>query len=136
MDIVELKSKIAPLAEKYNLKLIVLFGSRVSGRIHQESDYDVAYLSDKEFSSEEESRFILELMPILRVADERLMNLVDMKTASPLLLYSITHKGQLLFEKEPWTFFKLKLRAWKMFLDTQLFRDNCFKIVKKRVLTM
>lgn len=136
MNIAELKLKIIPLAEKYNLKLVVLFGSRVSGRIHEESDYDVAYLSERELSTTEESGIIFGLMPILRVRDERLVNIVDMKTAGPLMLYSITQKGILLFESGVSTFFRLKLYAWKAFIDSQLFRDNYFRIVKERIEAM
>ncbi|MDP3014055.1 MAG: nucleotidyltransferase domain-containing protein [Candidatus Subteraquimicrobiales bacterium] len=133
MDLVELKSKIMPLAEKYNLKLVVLFGSRVSGRVHKESDFDVAYLSWKELSLSEESGFMFGLMPILKIRDERLVNIVDIKTAGPLMLYSITQKGILLFEHETSSFLKLKLYAWKNFIDSQLFRNNYFRIVKERV---
>ena len=50
------KQKIEEVAEKYQLKLVLLFGSRVDGKIHKESDYDVAYLSNRKLSFEEESR--------------------------------------------------------------------------------
>ncbi|OGI64273.1 hypothetical protein A3H53_03675 [Candidatus Nomurabacteria bacterium RIFCSPLOWO2_02_FULL_40_10] len=136
MNVADLKSKIAPLAEKYGLKLIVLFGSQVSGKTHRESDYDIAYLSKKELSLEEESGFMYGLMPILKIRDERLVNIVDMKTAGPLMLYSITNKGRVLFEREIGSFFALKIYAWKVFVDTQSFRDNCFRIVKKRIQAM
>lgn len=131
-----MEKAFAELAHKYNLKLMVLFGSRVSGRAHKESDYDVAYLSKEELSLEEESGFMYGLMPILRIRDERLVNIVDMKTAGPLMLYSITQKGILLFESGASTFFRLKLYAWRAFIDSQLFRDNCFRIVKERIQAM
>lgn len=136
MNIVELKSKIVPLAQKHNLKLVILFGSRVTGRIHEESDYDVAYLSDRELSLEEEGGFMYGLMPILGIKDERLVNIVDMKTAGPLMLYSITQKGVLLFESHTSIFLRLKLYAWKAFIDSQLFRNNYFRIVKERIQAM
>jgi predicted nucleotidyltransferase len=130
------QNALGELANKYELKLLVLFGSQASGRISQESDYDIAYLSEKNLSIEEESQLILDLMPVLQVADERLINLVSMKTRNPLLLYSITHKGKVLFEREPSIFYSLKLYAWKVFADSKLFRDNCFRIIKERVLAM
>ena len=85
---------------------------------------------------EEESGFMYGLMPILKIRDERLVNIVDMKTAGPLMLYSITNKGRVLFEREIGSFFALKIYAWKVFVDTQSFRDNCFRIVKKRIQAM
>lgn len=136
MDIDELKSRIIPLAEKYNLKLVVLFGSRVTGRVHEESDYDVAYLSERELSLFEQGEFMGDLMPVFKIKDERLVNIVDIKTVGPLMLYSITQKGILLFERDSSSFFRLKLYSWKSFIDSQLFRNNYFRIVKERVLKM
>ncbi|OGI94397.1 hypothetical protein A3A03_03835 [Candidatus Nomurabacteria bacterium RIFCSPLOWO2_01_FULL_40_18] len=130
------KKALIELANKYELKLVILFGSQVSGRIHQESDFDVAYFSEKELSLEEESGFMYGLMPILKIRDERLVNIVDMKTAGPLMLYSVTSKGRVLFERKPSFFLSLKLYAWKVFVDTQSFRDNYFRIVKKRIQAM
>ena len=130
------KKMLGELANKYELKLIILFGSQVSGRTHKESDYDVAFLSEKELSLEKESGFMYGLMPILKIRDERLVNIVDMKTVGPLMLYSITNKGQVLFERKPSLFLSLKLYAWKVFIDTQSFRNNYFRIVKERVLNM
>lgn len=127
---------LGELADKYGLKLMVLFGSQVSGRTHQESDYDVAYLSEEELSLEEESGFMYGLMPIFKIKDERLVNIVNIKTAGSLILYSITQKGIPLFERGASIFFRLKLYAWRAFIDSQLFRDNCFRIVKERIQAM
>ena len=133
----EIREKLlGELANKYELRLVILFGSQVSGRTHQESDYDIAYLSNRELSIEEEGHFILSLMPILRVKDERLVNLINVRTSGPLMLHSITNKGRVLFEQKPSLFLSLKLYAWKIFIDSQSFRDNCFRIVKERVAQM
>ena len=44
----EQKEKIKKLARKYQLKVVILFGSQVKRKaLHQESDFDVAYLSEK-----------------------------------------------------------------------------------------
>lgn len=137
IDINQTQEKaLGELANKYDLKLIILFGSQVNGRIHQESDYDIAFLSNRELSLSEQSGFGEGLMPILRIKDERFVNIVDMKTAGPLMLYSITSKGKVLFERKPSFFLSLKLYAWKVFIDTQSFRDNYFRIVKERVYKM
>ena len=124
------------IARKYELFFVALFGSRASGKYHKKSDFDVAYLSEKELSISEESGFMYGLMPILKIKDERLVNIVDIKNAGPLILYSITQKGILLFECDTSFFFRLKLYAWRVFIDTQLFRDNYFRIIKERVAKM
>ena len=39
-DIEKLKQKIAPIANKYDLQAVYLFGSRARGDAHLDSDYD------------------------------------------------------------------------------------------------
>lgn len=74
----QIKEKmLGELSDKYELKLVVLFGSQVSGRTHQESDYDVAYLSEKKLSSEEKTDFMYDLMPVSRVQAEYLKIISD-----------------------------------------------------------
>lgn len=124
------------LADKYELKLVILFGSQVSGRTHQESDYDIAYFSDRDLSSEEESHLMFGLMPIMKIRDERLVNLVNAKKAGALLLRSITSGGQVLFERGQEDFLSLKLYARRVFFDSQFFRNNSFRIVKERISKM
>src|SRR3989344_7749574 len=87
-------------AEKYGLSLLFLFGSQITGQTHKESDFDFGYVSSRGLSVEEEGYLIGELMPIAEVSDERAINLVNFKRASPLLLYSALHNAQLLYEKE------------------------------------
>ena len=49
------KQKITEVTKKYQLRLIVLFGSRVDGKIHKESDYNIAYLPSKKLSFDQEN---------------------------------------------------------------------------------
>jgi uncharacterized protein len=111
------KDLIIALSEKYSLRFLVLFGSRVTGQIHKESDYDIAYLSERKLSIREEGEIILDLMPILRVSDERLINLVNFGIASTLLRYSITTTYQLLYECEETLFARYQSAAYKMYTE-------------------
>lgn len=48
MDLTEKqKHKIEKISQKYSLDLLLLFGSQVTGQIHKESDFDVAYIAKK-----------------------------------------------------------------------------------------
>ncbi len=111
------KNLIAKIAGKYDLRLLFLFGSRVTGRIHKESDYDFGYISERDLSLMEEGQLIIDLMPIAGARDERLINLVSFKRAKPLLLYAATSNSQLLFEKKENEFDELKIRAFKMYVE-------------------
>lgn len=110
---------IKKLAQEYSLELLLLFGSRVSGQIHKESDYDIAYLSKRKFDLEEEGKLIIKLLPVIGEQDERLINLVNIKKTSPLLLYAITSNAQILFEKEPAIFSSLRAYAFKKYIETK-----------------
>lgn len=107
------------IAKKYSLRLLLLFGSQVTGKTHKESDFDVAYLSEKELHIEDEGRLILDLMPILNISDERLINLVNIKRASPLLFYAMTSSCKLLFAENPLVFPTLRAYAFKKYIETQ-----------------
>lgn len=111
------------IVKKYSLKLLLLFGSQATGKTHKESDFDVAYLSEQELTIEEEGRFILDLMPELKIADERLINLVNIKRASPLLFHSMTSNCKVLFAEDNLIFPTLRAYALKKYMETTpLFR--------------
>lgn len=110
---------VKDLAQKYSLELLLLFGSRISGEIHQESDYDIAYLSNRRLGLDEEGRLINGLLPLFGEHDERKINLVNIRKASPLLLYAMTSEGQVLFEQTPTTFASLRAYAFKKYIETK-----------------
>ncbi|MDR4506646.1 MAG: nucleotidyltransferase domain-containing protein [Candidatus Brocadiaceae bacterium] len=45
-----LKPEVETLAKRYNLSLVCLYGSQVKGKIHQESDIDIAVLGAESIS--------------------------------------------------------------------------------------
>lgn len=51
--------KIKNIAENYDLKLALLFGSQVSQCTHRESDFDIAYLSAKKRKNKKYYGFLL-----------------------------------------------------------------------------
>ena len=110
---------IENITKHYQLKLLLLFGSRVSGKIHRESDYDIAYLSRRVLDLDEEGSLILDLLPIVKESDERLINLVNIKKAMPLLLYAMTSRARVLYESEPTMFAKLRAYAFKKYIKTK-----------------
>ncbi|MEK7500650.1 MAG: nucleotidyltransferase domain-containing protein [Patescibacteria group bacterium] len=113
------KTKIEQLAQKYNLELVLLFGSQVTGKVHKESDYDIGYVSARKLDLDDEGRLINDLMGVVGVDDERFINLVNIKKANPLLLYAITSSCQVLYEKEPTVFARLRAFAFKQYVETK-----------------
>jgi len=96
------KLKIAKIAEKYQLKLVYLFGSRANGKIGPLSDYDFAvYLDEKDAKK----RFDIRLKLIAEVSEIFKTDKVDICVLNdiegPELKYNIIKEGIIIFEKEP-----------------------------------
>lgn len=116
MDITEIKSKIEKLAEKYNLSLVLLFGSRATGRIHAHSDFDVAYLSRKPLDLMDEARLVRDLMPIFR-SDK--VDLVNLKKAPPLLMKRIFDQHQVLSCADKAQHFAYQMYAMRRYIEAK-----------------
>jgi len=112
----EEKIKLEKLAAKYELELLVLFGSAVTGKTHKESDADVAYLSKKPLTLREESEMSVALQPILK---NRTIDLVNIRMAPPLLLYAITDHGKVLYQSDPLVFYELRAYAFKRYIEAE-----------------
>jgi len=85
------------------IKLVYLFGSRVSGKTGPLSDYDFAvYLNEKD--KKKISKIRLELLDkISRALKTDNIDVVVLNTVeSPELKYNIIKEGKLILEKEPY----------------------------------
>lgn len=118
------KDLIDKISQKYYLELLLLFGSQVSGKISKESDFDVAYLSGQDLGLTDEANLIVEIAPIFKSEN---IDLVNLKKASPLLLYAITRNCQVLFEKNPLNFASLRAYAFKKYIETKPLYEQKFK---------
>lgn len=114
------RDKIVELAQKYGLTLMVLFGSQATGKTHKGSDYDIAYLSEHSLSLAEESKLIIDLVPVFQTSA---VDLVSIHNAPPLLLKQIAEKCVVLYERDPQLFSRFRIYAYKRYMETQhLFR--------------
>ena len=128
MDIVEIKPKIEKLAEKYGLCLILLFGSRATGKTHVRSDFDIAYLSKMPLDLMDEARLICDLMPVFR-ADK--VDLVNLKKAPPLLRKQIFDRHLVLFCADKAQYFAYQMYALRGYTEAKpLFELRSLSIKK------
>lgn len=105
------------IARKYDLRLVLLFGSQVDGRyLHQESDFDVAYLSKRSLNLMEEARMMTEMVPYFHSEN---IDLVNLKNAPPLLYYAVFDKCQVLFQEDEILFYSLRVYAFRKFVEMQ-----------------
>ncbi len=118
MEIDDKKEKLMrEIAQKYDLRLVLLFGSQVDGKqLHNESDFDVAYLSKRKLDLMEEARMMTEMAPYFHNDN---IDLVNLKNAPPLLYYAVFDKCQVLFQEDELLFLTLRIYAFRKFVEMQ-----------------
>lgn len=117
ISIDKVRERLGHVLEDKDLKLVLLFGSAVSGKIHKLSDIDLAFLFDSPVN-------ILELTnKVIRLLHTDAIDVVDLRSASPLLKFSVAKNGLLIYEKEPGMFNEFYSLAFRMYVDTKKLRD-------------
>ena len=131
MEISEKQQKrINELAKKYQLKLILLFGSRATGKTHKESDYDVAYLPSGNLSYDEETDINLQFIGIF--SHDRI-DTVDLRKANPLLLYGIFKNCQILFAEDDLIFYRYRVYILKKYIEAEPYYEQKYKKLKEKI---
>lgn len=105
------------IIKKYDLKLLLLFGSRARGDARYDSDTDVAFMSGKKLDFNEKAKLMMDLLPVVK-AEETKIDVVDVKTANPLLLYGITRDAEVLYAEDIDIFHELCAAAFKKYIET------------------
>jgi len=111
-----LKQKVAEIAERNRLTLVMLFGSQSRGDVHQESDVDLAYQAAHPLSVEQEvllNYHFTEVFGIDRV------DTVDISRASPLLSREILDQAVVLYDKTGLAFPTFELHALRSFAEAR-----------------
>lgn len=111
--------------------LIIAFGSQLTGFTRADSDFDFAVLAEKPLSLSVRTRLSEHLSKKFKINEDKI-DITDLRTASPLLLYEVSKKGKLV-EGDDFDFIRFKVRAWKIYQDTKKFRNLKEKMVKKYV---
>lgn len=106
------------IIKKYQIILLVTFGSYNTDRFTPSSDIDIAFESQTPLSIDEKIELMKDLINYFKRYN---IDLVDIRTAEPLLLYNIACNGHLLYE-ENHSFLKFKLYASFRYADTKHLR--------------
>lgn len=122
------KQKLNELAEKYQLKMLILFGSQVKKRLHQESDFDIAYLSKKDLSGREIIDLDCDLMDVFIC---NVVDLVNLRNVNPFLRYEIAKNSQLLFGEEM-DYLEFKTFAFKDYINHRSLFDLSSILIKRK----
>ena len=123
----ENSKRIKEIAKKYGLKVVLLFGSQASGRIHFASDFDIAILGQKQISFEDEIKIQYEFIKLLKIDA---VDIVDIRKARSLLLYQIFCKPhKILFSADSEIYYQYKIYALKSYIEAK----SLFKLTEKSI---
>jgi uncharacterized protein len=130
----DLRKSCEDLARRFNLALIVLFGSYAAGSDKAGSDLDIAVLLARTGTEEPiriEAAIARELWMELHPACE--LDLIILNSASSLLKRNVARTGIPLYacSQEVWRAFRL--RAFREFEDDAPFRNRRWQQVKRRI---
>jgi predicted nucleotidyltransferase len=110
----EMLEKIEPIIKKYNLELLLYFGSYGTEFYHRESDIDIAFLSTENLAPEKKLSLLEDLIKYHKKSE---IDLVDLRIAEPVLRYEIALHGRVIYEKEENLFEKYRLFYIKRFYE-------------------
>ena len=117
LSVEQIKARLAPLFEDESLQLVLLFGSVATGNTHARSDIDLAFLFDVRFDVVELTNRVTRLLHYDNV------DVIDLRSATPLLKYSAAKKGIAIYEKMPGIYNQFYSLAFRRFVDTKKLRD-------------
>ena len=106
------KLKIVKIANHFQLKLIVVFGSFASGKNRKDSDLDIGIIGSREVSFEDQIGLTNQLSLIFN----KNVDLSVLNNANPLLLFQASNNAILLYGSHQ-DFLKFKLYAFKSYHD-------------------
>mgnify|MGYP003393919517 CR=1 FL=1 len=118
------------IIKKYDLKLLLLFGSRARGDARKDSDTDIAFFGNKRLDLKEKSMLMMDLTSFLRTDK---IDIVDLREASPLIFYAITRDGKILYAHDMMFFYEIRTYAYKRYIETVPIYEDMFKQIKKRL---
>ena len=121
------KEKIKKIAEKFNLELVMLFGSRARGNYRADSDFDIAIKAKRKINLQEELALIYEFSKIFSEKID-----LSIIKPDPLLLHNISEDAILLFGSQD-DFMKFKLYAFHCYNDYIPFLKKEADFVKKQI---
>lgn len=117
LTIDEIRARLEPLVHDAGLQLVVLFGSLAKGLRRKNSDIDLAFLYDAPFDE------LLLTNRVTQLLHSDAIDVVDLRTASPLLKFASLQHGQALYERSPGTFMTCYTLSFRRYVDTKKLRD-------------
>jgi uncharacterized protein YutE (UPF0331/DUF86 family)/predicted nucleotidyltransferase len=118
VNVSDLHSAVRVHSGLQGVQMVVLFGSRASGRARRNSDWDFAVLTDPDNSA---TALRLAFSEVLHLPPDR-VDVVDVRDCSALLAFSVASRGTLLYERQAGNFAVFQSLAFRRYADAQKFQ--------------
>jgi len=126
------QAQLESIAKRHDLRLIVLFGSQVSGRTHPESDVDVAVLTRRPISDSKRLALWRDLGDVLGAE----VDLTFLDRVGPVLQNRIAREGKLLYEAGRYEWETYRSYLLRRYWDSAKFIEATERYVARRVQEM
>lgn len=120
-----LRSAAAHVAAVRGLDLVVLFGSTATGSRPMPDDLDIAVRARTGIVDA-----VALTNDFIAALGRQDVDLVDLRTADPVLLAAVARDGVPLFEADPATFTRFTSLAARRFADTRKFREAARETIR------
>lgn len=104
------KNELASIARKYEIEVVVLFGSRAKKTAGLKNDLDLAVLTKINLNAKREYKMFIDFIQLFKSDN---LDLVALNFASPLLRFQVVEYGKLLYERKWGDFRRFQLMAIK-----------------------
>jgi len=123
-----LKNNLNALLEKYNIKLIYIFGSYAKGKNDKNSDLDIAVLLEKGYNPLDKLSLIGDFIDIFKRND---IDLVILNDANPVLEHQVIKYGKLVYMKDEDVKVFYEVRVLKEYMDMEYFRNTQMEYIRQ-----
>lgn len=127
LPVLPTSEQLQPIAQKFGVRLIVLFGSAARGTIHEESDIDVGVLTKRPIAFNKRLKLWLELSRLFQAE----IDLAMLNHAEPVFGSEVARDGKLLFEGEKFAWENWRSYKTRQFWDTKKFRDDLERYIAR-----
>lgn len=114
------KNKVAEIAKRHALSLVVLFGSQATGHTHKKSDVDIGFIADREIDYRENYDITRELARVFKNPDVELVNIYN---TAPDFKKQVADTGVVLYEADGSVFDFFKMHANRIYMETKPLRE-------------
>lgn len=122
------KRNLQYLKEKYDIKLIYIFGSYAKGTNKKNSDLDIAVLLGGDYAPFKKLELIGDLVEIFKRDD---VDLVILNEANSVLRHQVIKYGKVIFEESEDVRVDFEVKTLREYMDMEYFRKVQMDIVKE-----